>query len=568
MKKKLFILILGLLFLSQSKGQSNSTVYNRNSMSFFLISHPGDSYDTWCINDYNSLQPGDKYDINPLSSNVIKADFERNAKLDVKGKAKLIEEYLNKNNYGKEIISYWFDRKDDGSFSRKNIDARGQYNANESKIILANAKKRGIAEIKDEGNKLLKNSYIVVFDIRAIDKNISKSTAMLTWVGVVDTYIFSLDETEYTQNQDKWFYNLENSEDAYTGTEIASKKAYFDNAQFKLKHVLTTTTTITAPTSRALVNLFLDLANSTNKDFKPAVYQGTGEPEFKEFIDRAYVQAMLSLEAKRPDFKVKSLIQGIHPVIARIGLKEGLKKKQMYKVYEMILNEKTGIVKPKEVASLLATKVVNNSKNLVTDSLSRKLYSKFTIFQQYGKIEKGMYMEQKNHKNLSLYADVIVGDGLNLYSLGIEDLNFITTHGFSGSLLFDVCVSNNDASTTNYYYDDYSNYSYAENSTEKNTSACLRIGYAFGFNLFTPNLKVSPFGKVGYGFSSSNGNLVTTDENGNQTLQLNELTYSYGVKIGYNISAPLQLYLKYENVYLTSMSESKGGLGAGIKLSF
>ena len=588
--KKLLILILGLTFLNNAIGQNSSGGYARNSMSFFLMSHPSDSYDSWCIDYFNKLRPGDKYDINPLSSNIIEAEFNRDADFGKSLRSERIEEYLNNHNYGKEIISYWFNRQPDGSFNRKIIDARGEYNANESNIIVSNARQLGIATIKDSGNRLLKNSYVVVFDIRAISKDISKSTAILTWYGTVDTYLFSLDDSEYTTNQAKWLYTLDNPDEKYTESEIEAKKNYFKNAKFKLKHVITTTTNIVPPSSKVALTAFLDLANSNNKDYKAPVYSGTGEFEFKEFIERAYEQAMISLEKQRPDFKVRTLIRDTHPIVAKIGLKEGLKKKQMFDVYKMTLNEKTRDVKPHKVASVLATRVVNNSRNLVTDINSRKLYSKFTVVHQSGKIDKGMYLEQRPTKNISVYGDFIKTDGLAFYSLGMEMLNFISTKGISGSLLMDICMANNDIVNTIHhdavigsklvrkgnsysgYYWDYVDYiisdAYDENTSKDNTSVCFRIGYSIGFHIFTPNLKISPFAMAGLGYSTAKDLITTVDENGNDQIQFNEATYSYGARIGYNISSSCQLYFKYENIALSSMPSAKSAMGGGIKFSF
>lgn len=582
MKKKLFVMVLGLtIFLSYCNGQGSAASYNRNSISFFMISHPSDNFDTWCVNDFKELQFGDKYDINPLSENVIQASFNRDEKsLTPDQKARQIEDYLNSKSFGKEIVSYWFDRKEDGSFGRKRIEERGLYNATVNKILLANTKKRGLAEIKDEGNKLLGNSYVVVFDVHGIDKTISKSTAELTWVGFVDVYIYAIDKSELISNQDKWFYSLENSEDKYTDAEIASKKNYFDNAQFKLRHVLTTSTYVTPPVSGTLLNLFLDIANSNNKDFKAAEYKGTGESEFKSFIDRAYLQAMTAVEIKRPDFKVRTPILGVHPVTARIGLKEGLRKLQMYTVYEMALNEKNGKTEPKAVATLLASKVVNNSRNLVSDSLSRKLFSQFAVIHQYHPIEKGMFMEQKHANNLSVYADVIAGKQFIMPSVGVEVLNFMTTSGFSGSMLLDLCVASykmgevyNVTTTYNTYRTIYGKKywsgSYTTTSQESDltshTSACFRVGYTCGFHLLTPNLRISPFAMVGYGYHASDDDSSSDDSNKGK---FNEVTYSGGAKVGYNILPSWQLYLKYEYIYFMNPDYSQSGFGCGLKFSF
>ena len=139
---------------------------------------------------------------------------------------------------------------------------------------------------------------------------------------------------------------------------------------------------------------------------------------------------------------------------------------------------------------------------------------------------------------------------------GMKNLNFMTTSSFSGSLLFDLWLANNKV-----YLDEDT-----PDAGEDNWSFGLRLGYAFGFNLFHPNIKLEPFATVGYGLSTYNlDNSEASSDESESGSKWNEVISSFGGNLVFNINYPLQVYLKGEGVFLASSGEVQPALGIGIR---
>jgi hypothetical protein len=273
-------------------------------------------------------------------------------------------------------------------------------------------------------------------------------------------------------------------------------------------------------------------------------YHGDGVREFNNFMQYAFTDAMRSVEKIRPDFKVKTPIVETKPVEAKIGTKEGLKRKQRYEVYEGELNPATNEIKSKYVGTVRAAKIAKNND---TTSVARAMTSKFATVFQKKPIQPHMFIEQKNDKTTSLYLDMSSGGGTSIYAFGLQNMNFITRYSLSGSLMMDLCLMRYNDISSNY---DYYNYSYSEIS-KTSTSYYLRLGYAFGINLFHPNIKFSPFGMGGIGQSSEGLDSF----------------YSYGGKLSYSLSTAWQIYFKTETITAKGV-DAESTLGGGIQYSF
>ena len=545
--KKFFVLLL-LFFVSSINIFSQSSVksdllfqrtYNRNSISFLILQHD-DDFDKYILDCFKS-ESFEKYNLNKLPFETINTKLSRSAKMV--DKVKIIEEFLNKNNVGKLIIESWFERSEDGILSMKKIKERGVYNASDYQTAVAEKSTRGDAMLMDAGESLIERSYIVVFDLRNISKSISKA-GILTWSGDVETYLFSVafDESIKKQVWDCWID--ENNIKNLSQTQISKMKKDFDIIPFEVNCEDKISAKIAKNTNVGMLNFFSTFiillaevaSGDSNKDYSIS-YSGNGVFEFYTFMENALKSAMESIEKKRPDFKVKTAISEINPIRAKIGQKEGLKSKQMYEAYEGKYNEKTDEVESKYIGTLRATNIANNS-----DSISGKsLTSEFVTVFQKKTIEPNMFIQQKNDKQISWFFDgAFSGNYIssnNVYNLGMQNLNFMTTKSFSGSLLIDLSIMNNfvwEAEEINY------------------SSFYIRMGYIFGINAFHPNFKFSPFLNLGAGLTSG----------------VIDYTISYGAKAGYTIFAPLQVYFKMEKISNGYWKKIPTFFGLGIQYSY
>ena len=393
---------------SQSLKVDVNRVYNRNSLSFMIVSHSGDEFDKWTLNSFKQNDIGGKYNLNPISSNVYEAPFARNGNDSILLKAALIEKYLNEKGFAKEIVEHWYNRKPDGSMDMLNVYSRGRYNATEKDYQVAMMTKRGENRLFDEGNELIDKSYIVVFDVRSIDRTIFETTGKLVWTGVADVYLFRLVCNDELKKRiyDCWF----ETGDLLSEEEKRIKRDAFDQINFTVAHQLTVSSFIQPNTSGVMLNVFLDAFSQGSSSNGNVGYYGDGESEYSSFIFNAYKQGMEALEEQRPDFKVKTAIASNWPVKAKIGLKEGLSKKQHFAVYEALYDERTDEVYAKEVATIMSTRIGKNQFNAYSNNMgSKKAMTKFAVVSKNDNIEPGMFIEaQPGLGNLSFYHDVIV----------------------------------------------------------------------------------------------------------------------------------------------------------------
>ncbi len=532
-------------------------VYNRNSLSFMIVSHPGDEYDKWTLNSFKQNDIGGKYNLNPVSSSVYEASFARNGNDSILFKAALIEKYLNEKGFAKEIVEHWYNRKPDGSMDMMNVYSRGRYNATEKDYQVAMMTKRGENRLFDEGNELIDKSYIVVFDVRAINKTIFETTGKLVWNGMADVYLFKVvcDDDIKKQIYDCWF----EAGDSLSADEKRNKRDAFDRINFSVKHELTTSSYIQPNVSGVMLNTFLDVFSEGNSSISKVGYFGNGETEYRNFIFDMYKQSLEALETQRPDFKVKTTIVSDWPVRAKVGLKEGLTKKQHFAVYEALYDDRTNEVYAKEVATIMSTRIGRNRFNAYGNNMSEKrAMTKFAVVAKSANIEPGMFIEaQPGLGNTAFYHDIIVGPDICMVSLfGMKNLNFMTTSSFSGSLLFDLWLANNKV-----YLDEDT-----PDAGEDNWSFGLRLGYSFGFNLFHPNIKLEPFTTIGYGMSTYNlDNSEESSDGGGSESKWNEAIFSVGSNLVFNINYPFQVYLKGESVFLASSGEMQSGFGIGVR---
>ncbi len=526
-------------------------IYNRNSVTFIMLAH-GDKYDSFILNNFLK-EKFSKYNQNLVDFNVINTTLDRNA--SQKEKEKMITETLIKEKIAQKVVSVWFNRDDAGFMNMEKVKERGLYNATEYQSLIAEKSHRSFDILKDAGEDLLNKSFVIVFDVSNISQFVSKA-GILTWDGMIETYLYSIpfeNETKIEFWDKCWL--TEADKPNLNEEEISKKIENFENFNFKLKSEFQTKTPVAKNTSLTMINAFttFSIAMTENSNNPTNIrYTGDGVAEFNNFMQYAYQTGMQAIEKFRPDFIVKTAINSVKPVAAKIGEKEGLKRRQRYDVYVGSYNEKKDIVESKYVGTVRAAKIAKN-----TDiSTGKSMKSEFATIYQKQKIQPYMTIQQKNDKQISLYADYISSPGNGIFSFGMENLNFITKNSFSGSLLMDLVLSSNKG---DYYKGIYDEYIYMENF-----SFLVRLGYSLGINLFHPNLKLSTFLNGGFG-ACSYSHLTYTGYW--ETYSYIDATYSYGLKLGFNFTNSIQLYCKLEKFSTSWATNIPLCSGIGLKYS-
>ena len=463
------------------------TSYNRNSISIVTLNY-NDQYDEFFTQLVNNFNVGYKFDINKINTSTIVLNGTRTASSEVAltpidnttwapeksaeevsgtlgmfdkilgqmltnigPKVQVNEEivnkvlaHLNENNVGKQIFDYVLAPNGNGVFSRTILDERGLWNATDTEFN--DAQMMQVNTLGQDGETLLKNSYIVVYDMKNPVKTESTTTdkegntrVSYNWNADVCAYVFAIaNAQEVIDNilNNMWIYNTDDNE-----SKAAKRQAYND-----LK-----------------VELELVTAVGVNKS---AEY-------LDEAMETVYEDLLTRLEQNIEKWQVTFDVQTVRPYItANAGIKEGIKNAQRYAIYKQVYDKKTKSVELKRQGYARATEVADNAK--VADGQSDTSY--FYRISGMSILKGQEIMKQSNDLRMGFHANFNVS-AFSTVDLGIDYLAFIQRNGMSHYGL------------VNFGYDMGL---FSDNSS---TFANISFGYMFGLKLKTL-LEIQPFATV------------------------------------------------------------------------
>jgi hypothetical protein len=309
------------------------------------------------------------------------------------------EKFLAEKDVARGMVAKWFNRSEKGGFDMSLIHERGAYNAGTLEVELASGSKRGMAMLKDAGEELIKNSFVVINRMRFVkNEPIARATrdiALIAASKIKQDMLRLAAETAakvaYEATKDgysvwtvSYLYQLEwNDEIANnfymnmwmddSSIDEERKKLFETTDIFKLNFV-------GFEKSKSLV-LF-----SVGKSKEMILTQATVRN-----IDRTYVKLQKSFDV----FKTKTPITGTGPLVAPIGMKDGVSKGTKFDVLEMIWDEKEGVTTYKVVGKVKAKEVWDNRFTLGEEDTKANEDGtvKGTVFK--GKGEVGMLLRQK-----------------------------------------------------------------------------------------------------------------------------------------------------------------------------
>lgn len=123
---------------------------------------------------------------------------------------------------------------------------------------------------------------------------------------------------------------------------------------------------------------------------------------YKHITEQVFDGVIKMVEMTIPEFQVKTELTGTSPLIAPIGLREGVKAGQRYRVYENVYKRSQGKVKTKSKGLVIATtKVGDNKEDVINSETDEAIVTKFKQVNG-GKLRANMYMVQDNDYGLSL----------------------------------------------------------------------------------------------------------------------------------------------------------------------
>ena len=327
--------------------------YRRSSLYTMMINEPSRERNNVIRNAFGNTELSQKFNDHNIGPYLIPG------KGGEKDQTAKIEEYLNAKGVAKELVAKWFNRDADGNFNMDLVAKRGQYNASDLNVQIANSSKRGAAILKDAGEELIGNTFVIVYDYKYTNKqeqakkrkgvfNFIKTAASL--VGADDianitdvvtvasdvvgkgyfvrttTYLYQLvwdDETANTFYQDMWI-DKDNPD--------AGKKAAFDRSNlFKLKYVG---------------------SEISRNNLQSTIFTSKSNDELIQIATtRAVDKNIGKLQRTFEEFRVKTPLLSGDPLAAKIGTKEGIEKGDKFEVLEQLIDE-DGLTSYKRVGTI------------------------------------------------------------------------------------------------------------------------------------------------------------------------------------------------------------------------
>lgn len=328
--------------------------YRRSSMYSILIKHDDQKFSKEIGEVFLNIPTPDKYNDHNLSVRVISV----NSKIKDEN---VFNEFIEKNAIASRMVSRWFNRDPyTGECNVELVKSRGLYNASEFDKELASQSIRGKAILEDAGEDLISNTFLVVNDIRYLDREKAGQTAgavfrilgtvadaalgtdsfsdlgntmgtmMETLKGfkvLVNTYLYQLVWDEETSAT---FYKMYYS----SVPDVEKVKAFNANRdKFRLQYV--------------------GSQKSSGKDVS-FIGVNLSDPHvmIRKACQRAIDENIASLQKSFEVFKVKTPLLGVEPITAYIGMKEGITVDSRFEVLEVVENDgkreynRVGIIKP------------------------------------------------------------------------------------------------------------------------------------------------------------------------------------------------------------------------------
>lgn len=345
-----------------ARAQEPTPDYRRSSIYSVLVNHTDQQFASEIKEAFLQIPVPDKFNDHNLSVKVLTMD----EKLSGAGKERenpVISEFLDKNLVASRLVAKWFDRDYfTGVCDMELVKERGLYNATEFDKQLAARSARGMAMLQDAGEELIGNTFVLVNDIRYVDRNKRAKTAGLvlkslgsiasaaTGVNVDDLTDNVVDMVEsikgFSVKINTFLYKLEwNDElaalfyqEQYAAVPDEVKKANFDKARgnYKLRYV-------GKVESKGGTTSFLGI-----KEEEPVVM-------VRKACQRAIDENVVDLQRNYIEFRTKSPLVSVEPLTAFVGMKEGVSPESKFEVLEAVEMEngairydRVGVIEPIE----------------------------------------------------------------------------------------------------------------------------------------------------------------------------------------------------------------------------
>ena len=363
MNKTTNIIICGvLLFCNVFHGyaQEDEFKYRRSSMYSLLINHEDQKFANEIKDAFIKIPVPDKFNDHDLSVKILTMDKKlKDASSDKENET--ITDFLQRNNIASRLVGKWFNRdKSTGECDMNLVKERGLYDATKYDLILAEKSARSSALLMDAGEELIGNTYVVVNDIRYIDKaKTGKALGGIARVlGAVAAAYTGINFSDLTDN-------IADMAESYKGFKVKINTFLYRLTwneeianRFYIEHYSSEADEIKCKNFENSRNEYtLTYVAKVESSGSSTSFLGINEAEpiymVRKACQRAIDENIVSLQNEFEEFRIKTPLVSNAPLTAYIGMKEGVTEKSLYEVLETIENEdgtrqykRVGIIKP------------------------------------------------------------------------------------------------------------------------------------------------------------------------------------------------------------------------------
>ena len=274
-----------------------------------------------------------------------------------------VNEIVVNEKVGNQLVRKWFNIQDDGSYDSELIKERAAYNADQAAIAEAEMLSRGTQAILDQGEDLVGNTFVVFSKlsfysnepVAAFICNLAKVIAsglpgIAAEAGIVAAEkVYDATKDGYTAKTTSALYQLDWNEEVqaefyamFEGDKINMEK--FNAYTFPMTLVgIDSANSVTVGNLRAGVE-----AAATGADVSDVMIKNT----IVRNIDKVFAKLQKNYEVFAP----VSQIISVNPLVADMGMKEGLEGGEAFNLLEPVYNKQTGKVEWKSIGVVKVSK--------------------------------------------------------------------------------------------------------------------------------------------------------------------------------------------------------------------
>lgn len=354
--------LLATCVTSSHAQDASANNYRRSSIYSVLVNHTDQQFASEIKEAFMQIPVPNKFNDHNLSVKVLTMD----KKLSGANREKenpVITEFLQNNKVASRLVARWFNRDFyTGACDMELVKERGLYNATEFDKQLANRSARGMAMLQDAGEELIGNTFVIVNDIRYVDKNKGAKVggAALKLLGTIASAYTGVNVNDLT---DKLGDMIETIKGFKVKINTFLYKLEWDDETaaifYKEQYAAGSDSIKMNNFDKARDNYKLTYVGKVESSGGTTSFLGINENEpvvmVRKACQRAIDENVVDLQRNYDEFKTKTPLVSVEPLTAYIGKKEGVTAKTKFEVLETVELEngkhkynRIGIIEPIE----------------------------------------------------------------------------------------------------------------------------------------------------------------------------------------------------------------------------